>query len=85
MSEFAGPIFEFFEVSIDRFNGDNLKPTVYFFSHCHTDHMVGLNEPELFEKLTHYDLKIYCPKVSAALLSALPLYVRLTPHIVPLG
>ena len=46
--------------------------------------MVGLNEPELFERLKHYNLKIYCHKVSADLLSALPLYVHLTPYIVPL-
>ena len=45
---------------------------------------MGLNEPELFEKLKHYNLKIYCHKVSAALLSALPLYVFLTPYIIPL-
>ena len=49
MSELAGPISDFPGVSIDRFNGENLKSTVYFLSHCHTDHMVGLNEPELFE------------------------------------
>ena len=30
MSEFAGSISEFPGVSIDRFNGDNLKSTVYF-------------------------------------------------------
>ena len=84
MSEFSGPISEFPGVSIDRFNGENLKSTVYFLSHCHTDHMVGLNEPDLFERLKQYILKIYCQKVSAALLSALPLYVNLTPYIIPL-
>ena len=46
--------------------------------------MVDLNEPELFERLKHYNLKIYCHKVSAALLSALPLYVHLTQYIIPL-
>ena len=51
MSEFSGPISEFPGVSLDHFNGDNLKSTVCFLSHCHTDHMVGLNEPELFERL----------------------------------
>ena len=84
MSEFAGQISEFPGVSIDRFNGDNLKSTVYFLSHCHTDRMVGLKEPELFEKLKNYNLKNYCHKVSAALMSALPLYVHSTPYIVPL-
>ena len=53
MSEFAGPISEFPGVSIHRFNGDSLKSTVSFLSRCHTDHMVGLNEPELFERLKH--------------------------------
>ena len=65
-------------VTIDRFNRENLKSTVYFLSHCHTDPMVGLNEPELFERLN------YCHKVSAALLSALALFIHLTPYIVPL-
>ena len=60
MSEFAGPTSEFPGVSIDRSNGDNFKSTVYFFSHCHTDHMVGLNEPKLFERLIQYNLKIFC-------------------------
>ena len=46
--------------------------------------MVGLNEPELFERLKHHKLKIYCHKVSAALLSALPLYILLTTYIIPL-
>ena len=84
MSEFAGPISEFLGVSIDRFNGENLKSKVYFLSHCHTDHMVGLNELELFERLKHYNLKNYCHKVLVALLSALPLYFYLTPFIIPL-
>ena len=84
MSELAGSISEIPAVSIDRFNGENLKSTVFFLSPCHTDHMVGLNEPELFESLKHYNLKIYCHKISAALLSALPLYVHLTSYIIPL-
>ena len=75
MSEFAGPITDFPGISIDRFNVLNLKSTVYFLSHCHTDHMVGLNEPELFERLNHYNLKFFV-KVSAALLSVLPLNIE---------
>ena len=78
MSEVAGPISELPVVSIDRFNGENPKSLVYFHLHCHTDHMVGLNEPELFEKSKYFNLKIYCHKILAALFSALPLYVHLT-------
>ena len=47
--------------------------------------MVGLNVPELFEKLKDFNLKIFRHKNSAALLSALPLYVHLTPYILPLN
>ena len=46
--------------------------------------MVGLKELELFERLKHYNLKIYCHKASAALLSALPLYVHSTPYLLTL-
>ena len=46
--------------------------------------MVGFNEPELFDSLKHYNLKVYYQKVSAAFKSALPLYVHLTPYIIPL-
>ena len=46
--------------------------------------MMGLNALEFFERLKQYNLKIYCHKFSAALLSALPLYVHLTPYIIPL-
>ena len=81
MSELAGPISDFSGVSIDHYNDENLKSTVDFLSHCHTDHMAGLNEPELFEKLKHYNFKVFCNKTSAALLSALPLYLPLTPYI----
>ena len=45
--------------------------------------MVGLNEPELFERLKRCSLKNYCHKISSALLSALPFYVHLTPYIKP--
>ena len=41
-SEFAGQNGEFFDVSANRFNKENLKSAVYFLSHGHTDHVVGL-------------------------------------------
>ena len=42
MSDIFGPMSEFPGASIDCFNDQNLKSTVYFLSHCQTDHMVGL-------------------------------------------
>ena len=70
MSEFAGQyqIFLGFQLIASMVTTSNLR--FFFLSHCHTDHMVGLNEPGLFERLKDYNLKNYCHKVSAALLSA---------------
>ena len=79
MSEFAGPVTENPGISIDRFNGENPKSLVYFHLLCHTDHMVVLNEPELFERSKNFNLKNYCHKNLAALLSTFRLYVHLTP------
>lgn len=42
MSTFSGKIEDFPYISLDRFDGTNLNSKVFFLSHCHTDHMVGL-------------------------------------------
>lgn len=42
MSTFSGKIEDFPYISLDRFDGANLNSKVFFLSHCHTDHMVGL-------------------------------------------
>lgn len=43
MSTFAGIMKEFPCISVDRFDNDNLQSKIFFLSHCHMDHMVGLN------------------------------------------
>lgn len=44
MSTFNGFIDEIEGISVDRFTEENLKVSKCFFlSHCHYDHMVGLN------------------------------------------
>lgn len=42
MSTFNGKLKEFPNISIDRFDDDNLESKVFFLSHCHSDHMKGL-------------------------------------------
>ncbi|XP_059622714.1 protein artemis-like [Phlebotomus argentipes] len=44
MSTFPGPLSEFPGVSVDRFDGENRASSVFFLSHCHTDHMYGLED-----------------------------------------
>lgn len=43
MSTFGGHLREISGVSVDRFDGINLSSKVFFLSHCHTDHMIGLD------------------------------------------
>lgn len=45
MSTFSGFIDGIKNVSVDRFVPFNLEESrVFFLSHCHTDHMIGLNK-----------------------------------------
>lgn len=45
MSTFDGRFTEIQNISVDRFDGENLQSSVFFLSHCHLDHMVGLDNP----------------------------------------
>lgn len=44
MSTFFGFLDEIENVSIDRFTELNFRSKAFFLSHCHMDHMIGLNE-----------------------------------------
>lgn len=44
MSTFSGFLDEIKNVSIDRFTQLNFQSKAFFLSHCHTDHMIGLNK-----------------------------------------
>lgn len=44
MSTFSGFLDGIKYVSVDRFTELNLQSKVFFLSHCHMDHMIGLNE-----------------------------------------
>lgn len=82
MSCFAGKTNEFCNVSLDRFDGNNLESTVYFLSHCHSDHMIGLDAVEFERRVATYDfIKLYCDAVTGGLLSAMPKYQHLRPYL----
>lgn len=46
MSTFSGLFEEIPFISADRFDGENLRSKIFFLSHCHMDHMRGLDRPE---------------------------------------
>ncbi|GFT10799.1 protein artemis [Nephila pilipes] len=67
MSTFDGVIKEYPLISIDNFlkKCKNFESTVFFLSHCHTDHMHGLNHPGFFQLLeSRCFSKVYMSDVS---------------------
>ena len=86
MSCFTGETNEYPGVSLDRFDGANLQSVVYLLSHCHSDHMVGLDAPAFADRLTQNpSIKLYGSSVSRSLLSGMPRYQHLRPlfHTIP--
>jgi DNA cross-link repair 1C protein len=82
MSCFPGKLREFGYVSLDQFADDNLLSTVYFLTHCHSDHMVGLDSPMLQTRFENNNfIKLYCNPVTSALLLAFDKFAHLRDHI----
>ncbi|KAK2579654.1 hypothetical protein KPH14_011578 [Odynerus spinipes] len=67
MSTFLGLIEELPGISVDSFEGKNLDSSVFFLSHCHADHMNGLNI-SFFESLEKYNKYLYCSPISKIIL-----------------
>ncbi|XP_022295971.2 protein artemis-like isoform X2 [Crassostrea virginica] len=69
MSCFKGKMREYRNISLDRFDGMNLKSTAYFLSHCHCDHTEGLDAAEFYDRLSsRNDIFLYCSEVTKILL-----------------
>ncbi|XP_064818514.1 protein artemis isoform X3 [Oncorhynchus masou masou] len=85
MSSFAGRMKEYPNMSLDRFDRENLHARAYFLSHCHKDHMKGLKGPLLKRKLKcSLTVKLYCSFVTKELLLSNPKYAFWEDHIVAL-
>lgn len=69
MSTFDGLVAEVPGISVDQFDKKNLESSIYFLSHCHTDHMVGLDN-NFFKHLKDHDKSLYCSKISKTILQA---------------
>ncbi|RZC42576.1 Lactamase B 2 and/or DRMBL domain containing protein [Asbolus verrucosus] len=68
MSTFRGKLAEIPEISIDRFDEVNLDSQAFFLSHCHTDHMVGLDSSDFQQKLVENGRFLYLSHVSAEII-----------------
>uniref|UniRef100_A0A8L0DNJ0 Protein artemis n=1 Tax=Oncorhynchus mykiss TaxID=8022 RepID=A0A8L0DNJ0_ONCMY len=76
MSSFAGRMKEYPNMSLDRFDRENLHARAYFLSHCHKGKEI------LFE--IHLTVKLYCSFVTKELLLSNPKYAFWEDHIVAL-
>ena len=64
---FQGKIEGFPEISVDYFLASRLHCKNFFLSHCHTDHIKGLDSQEFKSLLQSTLVKIYCTQVTASL------------------
>ncbi|KAL8618156.1 hypothetical protein ACOMHN_059163 [Nucella lapillus] len=82
MSGFGGHMTIYRQISIDRFNKNNLKSTVFLLSHCHRDHMIGLEQTNFVRCLrSRNDIFLYCSEVSKLLLLSEGQFKPLAPYI----
>nr|XP_023020759.1 protein artemis [Leptinotarsa decemlineata] len=68
MSTFCGKIQEILQISVDRFDGENMQSEAYFLSHCHSDHMVGLWSYDFQKQLVANKKKLYASQISCVIL-----------------
>lgn len=71
MSTFQGKLEEIKNISVDRFDEENLNSYAFFLSHCHTDHMIGLHNSLFHERLAEDDVFLYASSVSVEILKRL--------------
>ncbi|KAK7102636.1 hypothetical protein V1264_020827 [Littorina saxatilis] len=82
MSGFEGHMREYRQISLDRFDKSNLKSTVFFLSHVHRDHMVGLEQSSFVQCLRSRDgIFLYCSEVTKLLLLSEDAFKPLEPYL----
>ncbi|UJR30664.1 hypothetical protein I4U23_018188 [Adineta vaga] len=80
MCTYHGILEEYPLISIDSFESYNYTSTMYFITHIHLDHLVGLERPEFGKHVAKINAPIYMSDISKQLLSIMPLYRHLVPY-----
>ena len=85
MSIFSGKMHCYDFISIDQFEAENILSKLFFLSHCHQDHMKGL-QSDNFKKLVkeNTDIKVYMSRMSSRILLLDENYKFLNEHLVGL-
>ncbi|CAF2975097.1 unnamed protein product [Rotaria socialis] len=80
MCTYHGILEEYPLISIDSFESHNYTSTMFFISHIHMDHLIGLERPEFGRYVAKINAPIYMSDISKQLLSTIPLYRHLVPY-----
>lgn len=80
MSTYHGILEEYPLISVDSFESHNYASTMFFITHIHLDHLIGLERPEFAKYLAKVNAPIYMSDISKQLLSTMPLYKHLVPY-----
>ncbi|CAL8138248.1 unnamed protein product [Orchesella dallaii] len=71
----TGPLKEIPEICVDHFFGDDLNSSVFFLSHSHTDHLVGLETNAFVRRLNQPGVQLYCHPITPILLGSFERYL----------
>lgn len=86
MCTYHGILEEYPLISIDSFETHNYTSTMFFITHIHMDHLVGLERPDFGKYVAKINAPIYMSEISKQLLSTMAPYRHLTPYfkVVPI-
>lgn len=80
MCTYHGILEEYPLISIDSFETHNYTSTMFFITHIHMDHLVGLERPEFGKYVAKINAPIYMSEISRQLLSTMAPYRHLIPY-----
>jgi ribonuclease BN (tRNA processing enzyme) len=80
MCTYHGILEEYPLISIDSFETYNYTSTMFFITHIHMDHLVGLERPEFGKYVAKINASIYMSEISKQLLSTMAPYRHLIPY-----
>ena len=80
MCTYHGILEEYPLISIDSFETHNYTSTMFFITHIHMDHLVGLERPEFGKYVAKINAPIYMSEISKQLLSTMAPYRHLVPN-----
>lgn len=79
MCTYHGILEEYPLISIDSFESHNYTSTMFFITHVHMDHLIGLERPEFGRYVAKINAPIYLSDISRSFLSTMAPYRHLIP------